>query len=84
MVTARRKQLTKEQKVMKSRDVAYLLDCSPDDVILLAQKGKLKAHKNGKYWRYRLDDVLEFKRERAAEQKKAEKAARRKKDASLH
>ena len=35
---------------------------SPDDVIELARKGKLKATKTGRFWRFRLEDVTAYKR----------------------
>jgi hypothetical protein len=50
-----------QQKFLTSREVAYLLDCSPTDVIALAQKGVLKAEK-GTRWKYRIEDVIEFKK----------------------
>ena len=34
-------------KILKSREVAHILDCSPDDAIMLARKGKLRAKKRG-------------------------------------
>jgi len=49
-------------KVLKSREVAHILDCSPDDVIVLAQKGKLKATKQGRFWKYAKNDVMAYKR----------------------
>lgn len=52
-------------KVLKSRDVAHILDCSPDDVIMLARKGKLRAKKEGKYWLYRYADVMKYRKKTA-------------------
>jgi len=49
-------------KILKSREVAYILDCSPDDVIMLARKGKLRAKKEGKYWLYRYADVMRYQK----------------------
>jgi excisionase family DNA binding protein len=37
------------------------LDCSPDDVHLLVHRGDLKGTKVGRFWRYRLEDVMEYK-----------------------
>jgi hypothetical protein len=62
----------KEMKeILSSRDVAHMLDMSPDDVIELARKGMLKATKQGRRWRYREADVLTYQRKTiAAEAKK--------------
>jgi len=53
-----------KEKLLKSRDVAWILDCSPDDVIALARKGKLRAVKNGAWW-FREADVITYKRKQA-------------------
>jgi len=50
------------EKLLKSRDVAWILDCSPDDVVVLARKGKLKAFKQGRSWRFREADVVAYKK----------------------
>ena len=47
---------------LKSKEVAHILDMSPDDVVFLARKGKLRATKVGKYWQYRYRDVSAYKR----------------------
>ena len=47
--------------LLKSNDVAHMLDCSPDKVDGLARKGKLKALKQGRFWRFRLSDVETFR-----------------------
>ena len=49
-------------KILKSREVAHILDCSPDDAIMLARKGKLRAKKEGKYWLYRYSDVMRYRK----------------------
>ena len=49
---------------LKSRDVAYILDCSPDDVIIHAREGRMGARKKGRFWRFRLKDVKEFMRKK--------------------
>ena len=54
--------MSKDGYVLRSRDVAHLLDCSPDEVIELAQRGKLKAIKEGRFWRYRPEDVMHYKK----------------------
>ncbi len=48
--------------VLRSRDVAHLLDCSPDEVIELAKSEKLEAIKEGRFWKFRAADVLAFKK----------------------
>jgi len=51
------------QKIhLRSKDVAHILDLSPDDVIHLARRGKLKASKKGRFWRFRQVDVMAYKR----------------------
>ncbi len=57
---------TKNELLLKSKDVAHILDLPPDDVIYLARKGKLRGVKEGKYWKFRLRDVKYY-------QKKAQK-----------
>ncbi len=49
-------------RTLKSKDVAYLLDCSPDDVILLAKTELLKGKKKGKYWVFRFQDVERYRK----------------------
>ena len=46
--------------MLRSKDVAHILDCSPDDVIVLAQKGILKATKHGRFWRFEEADVRAY------------------------
>ena len=53
---------TKKEKLLRSKDVAHLLDCSPDDVIELARKGKLRAEKLGRFWRFKYTDVMFYKK----------------------
>jgi excisionase family DNA binding protein len=47
---------------LRSRDVAQLLDLTPDEVVQLAQSGKLRATKVGRLWRYRLADVIAYRK----------------------
>ncbi len=56
--------MLKKGYVLRSRDVAHILDCSPDEVIELAQSKKLKATKEGRFWKYRPADVLAYKKRR--------------------
>jgi excisionase family DNA binding protein len=46
--------------VMKTRDLALMLDLSPDAVNDLARKGVLKGYKSGNQWRFRKKDVERF------------------------
>jgi hypothetical protein len=57
----------KKETLLKSKDVAHILDLPPDDVIYLARKGKLRGVKEGKYWKFRLRDVKYFQKKRAKE-----------------
>ena len=54
--------MAEEEKLLKSKDVAHILDCSPDDVHQLVHRGDLKGSKVGRFWRYRLEDVMDYKR----------------------
>ena len=51
----------RKEEPLRSWQVAHILDCSPDDVIALARKGRLKATKSGRFWRFRFIDVMEYK-----------------------
>ncbi len=46
--------------ILKTYDVAVLLDLSPDDVNAMARKGLIKGHKIGKRWRFRHNDIKKF------------------------
>ncbi|MEW6442691.1 MAG: helix-turn-helix domain-containing protein [bacterium] len=52
----------KKDNLLRSKDVAHILDLPPDDVIYLARKGKLRGVKEGKYWKFRLRDVNFYQR----------------------
>jgi hypothetical protein len=58
----------KEKDLLGSRDVAWILDCSPDDVIDLAKRGELQGTKVGRFWRFRHRVVQAYKREQEKEQ----------------
>ncbi|HEX9205109.1 MAG TPA: helix-turn-helix domain-containing protein [Candidatus Deferrimicrobiaceae bacterium] len=47
-------------KILKTRDLAILLDLSPDSVNDLARRGILKGYKSGNQWRFRRKDVERF------------------------
>jgi excisionase family DNA binding protein len=57
--------MAKKTPPLRSKDVAHFLDCSPDDVIELARRKKLKATKQGRFWRFRHSDVMAYKRKAA-------------------
>ncbi len=46
--------------ILKTRDLALLLDMSPDAVNDLARKGLLKGYKSGNQWRFRRKDVEKY------------------------
>jgi hypothetical protein len=52
----------KKEILLRSKDVAHILDLPPDDVIYLARKGKLRGVKEGKYWKFRLRDVKYYQK----------------------
>jgi len=54
--------MSKENYRLKSKHVAHLLDCSPDDVIDLARSGQLKGAKEGRYWFFHFRDVETYRK----------------------
>lgn len=46
--------------ILKTRDLAILLDMSPDAVNDMARKGLLRGFKSGNQWRFRRKDVERF------------------------
>ena len=52
-----------EDILLNSKDVAEILDCSPDTVNELARKSVLPAFKKGRQWRFRKRDITSFKRQ---------------------
>jgi excisionase family DNA binding protein len=48
---------------MNSKEVARILDVSPDTVNELARKHLLPAFKQGRQWRFRKRDITSFKRQ---------------------
>lgn len=50
-------------EMLNSRQVAEILDCSPDTVNELARKSVLPAYKKGRQWRFRRRDITSFKRQ---------------------
>lgn len=55
--------LERETALLNSRDVARLLDMSPDRVNEYARKQILPAFKAGRQWRFRKQDIASFKRQ---------------------
>ncbi len=49
--------------LLNSKDVATILDLSPDTVNELARKSALPAFKMGRQWRFRRRDIASFKRQ---------------------
>ena len=53
----------KEDLLLNSREVAFLLDLSPDTVNELARRSVIPAFKKGRQWRFRKRDITLFKRQ---------------------
>ena len=53
----------KEDMLLNSKEVAEILDLSPDTVNEFARKSILPAFKRGRQWRFRRRDIASFKRE---------------------
>jgi excisionase family DNA binding protein len=49
-----------KQSILKTRDLAFLLDLSPDVVNDMARRGHLKGFKSGNQWRFRRRDVEKY------------------------
>lgn len=54
--------MAKTEELLKAKEAAHILDCSPDDVLLWRQRGELEGLKKGRFWRFRLSDIQAFKR----------------------
>jgi len=55
--------LEADDAVLNSKEVAEILDLSPDTVNELARKSVLPAFKKGRQWRFRKRDITSFKRQ---------------------
>ena len=55
--------LDADDSVLNSKEVAEILDLSPDTVNELARKSVLPAFKKGRQWRFRKRDITSFKRQ---------------------
>ena len=53
----------RDDSILNSREVAYMLDLSPDTVNEFARKSILPAFKKGRQWRFRRRDIVLFKRQ---------------------
>jgi excisionase family DNA binding protein len=53
----------KDDTLLNSKEVAEILDCSPDTVNEFARKNVLPAFKSGRQWRFRKRDITSFKRQ---------------------
>jgi len=53
----------KDDLLLNSREVAFLLDLSPDTVNELARRNVIPAFKKGRQWRFRKRDITVFKRQ---------------------
>jgi excisionase family DNA binding protein len=51
----------KDDILLNSREVAFLLDLSPDTVNEFARRAILPAFKQGRQWRFRKRDIASFK-----------------------
>lgn len=52
--------LDREEELLNSREVARILDLSPDTVNEFARKNILPAFKKGKQWRFSKRDIFSF------------------------
>jgi len=53
----------KDEVLLNSKEVAEILDMSPDTVNELARKSVLPAFKRGRQWRFRKRDIVSYKRD---------------------
>ncbi|MCH8055617.1 MAG: helix-turn-helix domain-containing protein [Deltaproteobacteria bacterium] len=59
--------LEREEDLLNSREVARILDLSPDTVNEFARKNLLPAFKQGKQWRFRKRDISSFNKRQTRE-----------------
>lgn len=55
--------MERDDPILNSKDVALILDLSPDTVNEYARKSMLPAFKKGRQWRFRRRDIAAFKRQ---------------------
>jgi excisionase family DNA binding protein len=58
--------LEREEELLNSKEVAVILDLSPDTVNEFARKNILPAFKKGKQWRFKKKDVSSFTKKQTA------------------
>jgi excisionase family DNA binding protein len=51
-----------DERLLRPRDVAHILDCCPDDLYPLIYTGEIKAQKVGRLWKFRLEDVMDYRK----------------------
>lgn len=59
--------LEREEDLLNSREVARILDLSPDTVNEFARKNILPGFKKGKQWRFLKRDISSFNKKQASE-----------------
>lgn len=59
--------LERDEELLNSREVARILDLSPDTVNEFARKNILPAFKKGKQWRFRKRDITSFNKKQSRE-----------------
>jgi|TARA_B100000315_G_C14003371_1_gene331220 excisionase family DNA binding protein len=59
--------LDREEDLLNSREVARILDLSPDTVNEFARKNILPAFKKGKQWRFRKRDIFSYNKKQSRE-----------------
>jgi excisionase family DNA binding protein len=55
--------MERDDAILNSKEVAQILDLSPDTVNEYARKNILPAIKKGRQWRFRRRDIASFKRQ---------------------
>jgi len=59
--------LEREEDLLNSREVARILDLSPDTVNEFARKNILPGFKKGKQWRFRKKEIFSFNKRQSKE-----------------
>jgi hypothetical protein len=55
--------MERDDAILNSKDVALILDMSPDTVNEFARKSIIPGFKKGRQWRFRRRDITSFKRQ---------------------
>lgn len=55
--------MERDDAILNSKEVALMLDMSPDTVNEYARKSILPGFKKGRQWRFRKRDIASFKRQ---------------------